>query len=102
MAIADNWEGWAEGTLVRWRVSSLSDQCVTIYVNKIQSTQPRIQWLPGLLTSGVKRPGREADHSPPSSAEIKIEWSYISTPLYVFMAWCLIEKCLLLKRIVFS
>jgi len=27
----------------------------------------------------VKRAGREADHSPPSSAEIKIAWSYTST-----------------------
>jgi hypothetical protein len=26
-----------------------------------------------------KRPGREADHSPPSSAEAKNVWSYIST-----------------------
>jgi hypothetical protein len=34
-------------------------------------TQPRIQWLPGALSLGVKRPGREADHSPPSSAEVK-------------------------------
>jgi hypothetical protein len=29
-------------------------------------TQPPIQWVPG-----VKRPGREADHSPPSSTQIK-------------------------------
>jgi hypothetical protein len=36
--------------------------------------------------SGVKRPGREADHSPPSSAEVKNAWSYTSTPQYVFMA----------------
>jgi hypothetical protein len=32
------------------------------------------------LSLGVKQPGREADHSPPSSAEIKNEWSYTSTP----------------------
>jgi hypothetical protein len=31
-------------------------------------------------------PGREADHSPPSSAEVKNAWSYTSTPPYVFMA----------------
>jgi hypothetical protein len=36
-------------------------------------TQPPIQWVPGVLSLGVKRPGREADHSPPSSAEVK-EW----------------------------
>jgi hypothetical protein len=34
-------------------------------------TQPPIQWEPGALSLGVKRPGREADHSPPSSAEVK-------------------------------
>jgi hypothetical protein len=30
-----------------------------------------IQWVPGALSLGVKWPGREADHSPPSSAEVK-------------------------------
>jgi hypothetical protein len=34
-------------------------------------TQPLIQWVPGVLSLGVKRPGREADHSPPSSVEVK-------------------------------
>jgi hypothetical protein len=34
-------------------------------------TQPPTQWLPGDLSLSVKGPGREADHSPPSSAEIK-------------------------------
>jgi hypothetical protein len=29
---------------------------------------------------GVKQPGCEADHSPPSSAEVKNAWSYTSTP----------------------
>jgi hypothetical protein len=32
--------------------------------------QPPIQWVPGALSLGVKRPGLEADHSPPSSAEV--------------------------------
>jgi hypothetical protein len=30
--------------------------------------------------------GREADHSPPTSAEVKKMWIYTSTPLYVFTA----------------
>jgi hypothetical protein len=34
-------------------------------------TQPPIQWEPEALSLGVKRPGRETDHSPPSSAEVK-------------------------------
>jgi hypothetical protein len=40
---------------------------------------------------GVKRQGREADHSPPSSAEVKNAWSYTSTPVYAFKAWCLVK-----------
>jgi hypothetical protein len=39
----------------------------------------------------VKRPGREADYSFPSSAAVKNAWSYISTPTYVFMAWHLVK-----------
>jgi hypothetical protein len=34
-------------------------------------TQPPIQWVPGALSPRAKRPGREADHSLPSSAEVK-------------------------------
>jgi hypothetical protein len=30
--------------------------------------------------SGVKRPRREADHSPPSGTEVKNAWGYIFTP----------------------
>jgi hypothetical protein len=54
-------------------------------------TQPPIQWVPGALSLRLKRPGREADHSPPSSAEVKNVWSYTSTPQYVFIAWCLVK-----------
>jgi len=37
-------------------------------------TQPPVQWVPGVLSPGVKaRPGRDADHSPPSSAEVENE-----------------------------
>ena len=32
------------------------------------------------LFRGVKRPGRDVDHSPPASAEVKHDWSYTSTP----------------------
>jgi hypothetical protein len=43
-------------------------------------TQPLIQWVLGVLSLGVKRQGCEADHSPPSSAEVKKMWIYTSTP----------------------
>jgi hypothetical protein len=41
---------------------------------------------PAALSLGVKRPGREADHSHKSSAEVKNAWSYTSTLRYAFMA----------------
>jgi hypothetical protein len=44
------------------------------------------------VTLGVKLPGRESDHSPPSIAEFKNVWSYTSTPPYVFMAWYLVKQ----------
>jgi hypothetical protein len=34
-------------------------------------TQSPIKWVTGALSLGVKRPVREADHSPPSSGEVK-------------------------------
>jgi hypothetical protein len=48
-----------------------------------------IQWVPGALSLWVKRPGREADHSSPSSAEVKecVEL-YLHSPL---MAWSLVK-----------
>jgi hypothetical protein len=43
-------------------------------------TQPPIQRVPAALFPGVRRPGREADHSPPTTAEIKNTSIYTSTP----------------------
>jgi hypothetical protein len=40
----------------------------------------------GNFPLGVKRPGREADNSPPTSAEVKKTWICTSTPTYAFMA----------------
>jgi hypothetical protein len=48
--------------------------------------QPPIQWVPEALSPEVKRPGRQADNSPPASAEVKKMWICTSTPPYVFMA----------------
>jgi hypothetical protein len=44
-----------------------------------------------LYSLRVKRPGREANHSPPSSADVKNAWIFTSTCLYVFMARCLVK-----------
>jgi hypothetical protein len=50
-----------------------------------------IQWALGDLSPELKRLGRAADHSPPTSAEVKKTWTYTSTPPYIFMAWCLVS-----------
>jgi len=39
-----------------------------------------ILWVPGALSPVVKRPWREADYSPPSSADVKNAWIGNSTP----------------------
>jgi len=44
------------------------------------TTHPPIQLVPWAVSLGVNRPGREADHSLPSSTEVKNAWSHTSTP----------------------
>jgi hypothetical protein len=46
---------------------------------------------PSRTALGVKRPGREADHSPPSSAEVKECMELYLHFQYVFMEWCLVK-----------
>jgi hypothetical protein len=43
------------------------------------------------LSLGVKRAGREADHSHPCSAEVKNACSCTSTLQYAFMVWCSVK-----------
>jgi len=45
--------------------------------------------VPGALSLGIKRPDCEANHSPPSSVEVKNAWG--STPKYVFTALCSVK-----------
>jgi hypothetical protein len=48
------------------------------------STKPTIQWVPGALFPGVKRPAREAHHSPPASGrgqENMLVDLYIHSPI---------------------
>jgi hypothetical protein len=57
----------------------------------LRHTQPPTQWVPGALSPEVKRQGRDADHSPPPSAEVKKMWIYISSSPFTFMTYCLIS-----------
>jgi hypothetical protein len=40
----------------------------------------------GILPQRVKKPGRECDHSAPTSAQLKNKWTLSFTPPYVTMA----------------
>jgi hypothetical protein len=54
-------------------------------------TQPPIQWVPRALSSEIKWPGREADHSF-LSCRGQERWMYTSSPPHVFIAMCLISE----------
>jgi hypothetical protein len=45
----------------------------------------------GGIFLGIKWPEREANHSPPTNAEVKKTWVYTSTLPYMFMAWCVVK-----------
>jgi hypothetical protein len=49
---------------------------------------PPIKWVPEALSLGVKRPGREVDHSPPMP---RLRMCGATTPPYAFMAWCSVK-----------
>ena len=46
----------------------------------LRPTQPHIEWVPGILSRGMKRPERDVDQSHPFRAEIKSKWGYTSIP----------------------
>jgi hypothetical protein len=45
----------------------------------------------GCCVQGVKRPGRDADHYPPSCTDVNNAWTYTSITPYYFNTWCLIN-----------
>jgi len=51
----------------------------TVFRPALGPIQPLIEWVPGALSLWVKRLEREADHLPPSSAEVNL-WSCTCTP----------------------
>jgi hypothetical protein len=63
--------GWTIGVLGFDSRGELGIFFTTVFRTALGSTQPPIQWVPGALSLEVKWPCREADHSAPSSAEVK-------------------------------
>jgi hypothetical protein len=61
-----------------------------------------MHWVPAVLSLRVKRPGREADHSLPSSDKVKNAWSCTSIHPHVFMMSCLIKQLILFHGLVLS
>jgi hypothetical protein len=55
----------------------------SVFRSALRPTQPHIQWVPGTFPVGKARQGRDADHSLPSSAEVKNEQELASP------SWCL-------------
>jgi hypothetical protein len=95
------WPGWLGGLALSYRLDGRGFESrkglgifllTTASRSALGPTKPPIQGVPGVLSLRVKRQGREADHSSPSSAEVKNSWSYTSTPQYAFMAWLSVKK----------
>jgi hypothetical protein len=59
---------------------------ITASTTALGPTQPPIQWVPGALSLRVKRPGREADHTTQSGAEVK-EWVELYLQLLSTPSW---------------
>ena len=90
--------GTCQSKFVRLIIRYLELDCATHSLGRRfvgSPKSPERLWSPrSLLLNGyrdylqeVKWPRREVDHSPPSSAKVKTEWRYTSTPLYAIVAW---------------
>jgi hypothetical protein len=69
----------------RWRLGIFL--FTTTSRKALVSTQPPIQWVPWTLSLEVKRPRRDADGSPPSSAKVK-ECVELYLHPYNTPSWC--------------
>jgi hypothetical protein len=64
-----------------------------------EPTHPPIQWVPGALSPRVKRPGREADYSPPTTAKVKNIWLYRVSQEEMLIFWEVIVWVILNKKL---
>jgi hypothetical protein len=69
----------SQGIEVRFSVREKDLLFSTASTLALKPTQPLIQCVPGTHSPGIKRPGRESDHSPPSSTERNVMLYFHST-----------------------
>jgi hypothetical protein len=71
-----------------WEFGPLAESYVLkAFILIVGLTQPETHWVPEHLSLAWKCPGCVADHSPPSSAKVKNEWSCTSTPPCALMSY---------------
>jgi hypothetical protein len=64
----------------------------TVFRPTLGSTQSPIQRVPGALSLRVKRPGREANQSPPYLLlGPRMRWAIPPLPQYAFTVWCSVK-----------
>jgi hypothetical protein len=64
------------------------------------SLLPNGYW--GDFSTEVKRPGREADHSPHQVPRLRVLGAIPPFPQYLFMEWCLIQQWMRLHSVALS
>jgi hypothetical protein len=88
---------WSYGTAMGYEMTAVRFPLRARYFSLLCSVQtgpPSLLAIGyrGLILLGVKRPGREADHSPPGSAEVKNDGAVPPLPHISSMAQCLIKR----------
>jgi hypothetical protein len=81
-----SWDGSVGRVIRQWtgtlriRDSNLFRDARISFEHTVQTPQGGYSASHPPVFPGILRPGREADHSPSSSAEVRDTWSYASIP----------------------
>jgi hypothetical protein len=79
--IGERYSNWLQAGQLGFRVPVGSRFSLLHVVQTGSGTHPASYPMgTGAFSLGIKQPGLEADHSPPTSADVKKTWIYTSTP----------------------